>query len=235
MRLPWSPGRPGSFLIAYNDPAYAVTQANRYRLFILNPDAEAYVPRIKAANPDAVVLIGFEESARVIQSMIAQGIGPQQKPLYLVDGNLGNALGEDLPAGVLAGVKGSLPGAEATPEFRQRLQDVYGPLQDFSYAAESYDAVITSALAAIAAGSDAGEAIAEELPGVTKDGEKCTAFAECKELLDAGEDIDYDGASGPIELSDAGDPTSAFVGIYTFGPDNKLTADVQYQEGSLEG
>ncbi len=81
---------------------------------------DAQVNELKAANPGCVVLIGFEESAKVIQSMVSAGIGPQQSPLYLVDGNLGNALGEDLPAGVLAGAKGSLPGAEATPEFREQ-------------------------------------------------------------------------------------------------------------------
>ncbi len=94
--------------------------------------------------------------------------------------------------------------------------------------------MITSALAAVAAESDAGEAIAQELPGVTKDGEKCDSFEACKALLDEGEDIDYDGISGPIELSDKGDPTSAVVGIYSYGPDNKLTADVVYQPGELE-
>jgi branched-chain amino acid transport system substrate-binding protein len=73
-----------------------------------------------------------------------------------------------------------------------------------------------------------------ELPGVTKEGTKCTTFAECVELLEGGEDIDYDGVSGPIELSDAGDPTQASVGIYTYGPDNKLLPEVQYNEGSLE-
>ncbi len=195
---------------------------------------DAQVNELKAANPGCVVLIGFEESAKVIQSMVSAGIGPQQLPLYLVDGNLGNALGEDLPAGILEGTKGSLPGAEATPEFRERLLTIDPALTDYSYAAESYDAVITSALAAVAAESDAGEAIAMELPGVTKDGEKCDSFEACKALLDEGEDIDYDGISGPIELSDKGDPTSAVVGIYSYGPDNKLTADVVYQPGELE-
>jgi branched-chain amino acid transport system substrate-binding protein len=194
---------------------------------------DAQVNELKAANPDCAVLIGFEESAKVINSMVSAGIGPQQVPLYLVDGNLGNALGEDLPAGVLAGAKGSLPGAEATGEFRERLATVDPNLQDYSYAAESYDAVITSALAALVAESDAGEAIAAELPGVTKEGEKCTTFAECKEMIEAGDDIDYDGISGPIELNDKGDPTSAIIGIYTFGPDNKLTTDVQYQQGEV--
>jgi ABC-type branched-subunit amino acid transport system substrate-binding protein len=196
---------------------------------------DAQVNEVKAANPGCVVLIGFEESAKVIQSMVSAGIGPQQKPLYLVDGNLGNALGEDLPAGVLEGTKGSLPGAEATGEFKERLATIDPNLQDFSYAAESYDAVIIAALAAVAAGNDSGEAIASELPGVTRDGEKCDSFESCKTLLDDGEDIDYDGVSGPIELSDAGDPTSAVVGIYTYGADNKLTADVNYQPGELEG
>jgi branched-chain amino acid transport system substrate-binding protein len=66
---------------------------------------DAQVGQIAAANPDCVNLIGFEESAKVIQAMVAQGIGPQEKQLYLVDGNLGNALGEDLPPGVLEGTK----------------------------------------------------------------------------------------------------------------------------------
>jgi branched-chain amino acid transport system substrate-binding protein len=195
---------------------------------------DAQVNQVKAANPDAIVLIGFEESAKVIQSMVAAGIGPQQVPLYLVDGNLGNALGEDLPAGILKGTKGSLPGAEATTEFREKLKAIDPALKDFSYAPESYDAVITSALAAIAAGDDSGEAIAKELPGVTRDGEKCTSFEQCKTLLEDDKDIDYDGVSGPIELSEKGDPTSAIVGIYSYGPDNKLTAEVDYQPGELE-
>ena len=194
---------------------------------------DAQVNELKAANPDCAVLIGFEESAKVINSMVSAGIGPQQVPLYLVDGNLGNALGEDLPAGVLAGAKGSLPGAEATPEFRERLLTVDPALKDYSYAAESYDAVITSALAALVAESDSGEAIGAELAGVTREGEKCTTFEECKTMIEAGDDIDYDGISGPIELNEKGDPTSAIIGIYTFGPDNKLTTDVQYQEGEV--
>ena len=195
---------------------------------------DAQVNELKAANPGCVVLIGFQESAKVIQSMVAAGIGPQETQLYLVDGNVGNALGEDLPAGVLEGTRGSLPGAEATPEFRERLLSIDPKLTDYSYAAESYDAVVTSVLAAIAAESDAGEAIGGTLVDVTREGEKCTTFEQCKTLLEDGEDIDYDGISGPIELSDKGDPTSAVVGIYTYGPDNKLTAEVDYQPGELE-
>ncbi|MDP9407123.1 MAG: ABC transporter substrate-binding protein [Actinomycetota bacterium] len=194
---------------------------------------DAQVGQIKAANPDAIVLIGFEESAKVIQSMIAQGIGPQDKQLYLVDGNLSNTLGDELPPGVLEGTKGSLPGAAAPGDFQQRLRTIDPGLTDFAYSAEAYDAVVTIGLAAAAAGNDSGQAIAAELPDVTREGTKCTTFAQCSELLGNGEDIDYEGVSGPIELSEAGDPTEASVGIYTYGPDNKYGNPV-YASGSLE-
>jgi branched-chain amino acid transport system substrate-binding protein len=199
-----------------------------------SPNFDAQVGEIKAADPDAVILIGFEESAKIIQAMVAQQIGPQEVPLYLVDGNLGNALGEDLPEGVLEGTKGSLPGAEATGEFREQLATVDPALQDFSYSGETYDAVIVTALAAIAAKSDAADMVAAQIPDATRGGTKCTTFAECKELAAAGTDFDYDGVSGPIELSDVGDPTEATIGIYSYGPDNKLTEEVDYVEGSLK-
>ncbi len=197
---------------------------------------DAQVGQIKAAQPDAVILIGFEESAKIIQALVGQQVGPQDVPLYLVDGNLGNALGKDLPAGLLEGTKGSLPGAEATGDFRKQLMTVNPALTDFSYSGESYDAVITSALAAIAAKSDAGDKIALALPDVTRGGEKCMTFKACKDLLDGGTaDIDYDGVSGPIEFSDVGDPTQATIGIYTYGADNMLTDKVDYVAGKLEG
>lgn len=195
---------------------------------------DAQVGQIKAAGPDAVVLIGFEESSKVIQAMVAQGIGPQNVPLYLVDGNLSNTLGDGLPAGVLKGVKGSLPGAATAGDFKTRLLGVDPSLKEFSYSAESYDAVITSALAAIAGKSDAGTDIGKNLPDVTRKGQKCTTFAECKPLAEAGTDFDYDGVSGKIEFSDKGDPTSASIGIYTYGDNNKYDpAAGVYQEGNI--
>jgi branched-chain amino acid transport system substrate-binding protein len=204
---------------------------------IYNPQAknfDAEVQQIKSANPDAVVLIGFDESAKVITELIEQGVGPQDKPLYLVDGNTGNALGEQIKqAGAMEGVKGTIPGAEATTDFRSRLDEVDPKLKDYSYSAESYDAVITIALAAIQADSDAGTDIGAEIPDVTRQGTKCTEFKECADLLESGEDIDYDGVSGPIELDDAGDPTEATIGVYTFGADNLLTDEVEYLAGKV--
>ena len=38
----------------------------------------------------------------------------------------------------------------------------------------------------------------------------------------AGEDIDYDGVSGPIELGETGSPTAASIGIYEYDAKNKI-------------
>jgi len=193
---------------------------------IYDPQAasfEAEVGKVAAAKPDAVVLIGFEESKKIVQELIKQGIGPDKVQLYLVDGNLTNTLGEGLPDGILEGTKGTLPGAQASDELRAALLEVDPALVDFSYAAESYDAVTVIALGAAAAGSDCAADIAAQLAAVTNDGTACTSYADCLAKIEAGEDIDYNGASGPIALDENGDPSRATMGVYVYGADNKYT------------
>ena len=198
---------------------------------------DAQVQEVAAADPDAVLLIGFAESARIIEGLAANGVGPSEVPLYLVDGNTANyGPDSDTPIDVdLTGTQGTIPGAEATQEFQDRLLSVDSELDSFAYAAESYDATIIAALAAQVAGTDEPSVWAEELPGVTREGTECTTFQECLDLIDAGEDIDYNGVSGPIELSDAGDPTTASVGVYTY-EGNQIPAVAQnYVTGNVEG
>ncbi|MCL8250290.1 MULTISPECIES: ABC transporter substrate-binding protein [Aeromicrobium] len=198
---------------------------------------DSQITEIADAKADAVVLVAFEETTTIIPKLIQAGAGPQDVPTYFVDGNTAN-YGEgdaaSLPDGTLEGTKGTIPGAEATSDFKDRLATVNPDLKDYSYSAESYDAVITSALAAIVADSDSGEAIAKELPGVTEGGEKCTTFEECAALLkdDPKTDIDYDGVSGPIELGETGSPTAASIGIYEYDAKNKISP-VKYIAGNI--
>jgi len=60
---------------------------------------DAEVGEIVAANPDAIVLITFDEGSRILRTMVEQGIGPKVKKVYGVDGNMGNALGENFDSG----------------------------------------------------------------------------------------------------------------------------------------
>jgi ABC-type branched-subunit amino acid transport system substrate-binding protein len=128
--------------------------------------------------------------------------------------------------GVLAGIKGTLPSAELTDEFKERLLEVDPDLEDFSYGPETYDAVTIIAIAAEVAGTDDPLAIATEINGVTKDGDTCDSFEACKAVIDDGGDPDYDGPGGPYNFSDAGEPAAASFAILQYGDNNTIDDDV---------
>ena len=194
----------------------------------------APIGTVAAAKPDAVVLISFEEVKTMIPDMDTAGVGPKDLQVYFVDGNTSAyGTGEDgFPAGTLKGVRATYPGPELQDDFKQLMLSVDPDLEDFAYGPESYDATIVAALAATAAGDDHGEAIAAQMQDVTTGGTECTGFQECADLLADGEDIDYNGASGPIEFNDTGSPSAATIGIYEYDNKNNY-APVQFIEGQI--
>jgi len=201
---------------------------------IYDPKAASFateVGKIKAADPEAIAVIAFDETKKIIPEMVKQGIGPDKKKIYFVDGNLAG-YDKDFPKGTLTGVKGTLPGVVADDSFKARLLTVDPKLTEFAYAPESYDATILVALAATAAGDDSGAAIASKMQEVSEAGTKCTSFTDCVALLKDGKDIDYDGVSGPIQFNEKGDPSEATIGIYQYGADNKYTF-VEGKDGKI--
>ncbi len=60
---------------------------------------DAEVQEALAADADAIALIGFDETSRLLVALVEQGLGPQDLPTYLVDGNIGNPLGERFDTG----------------------------------------------------------------------------------------------------------------------------------------
>ncbi|MGW0021864.1 ABC transporter substrate-binding protein [Rhodococcus sp. NPDC003382] len=229
-------------VIALNDPYGTGLAANtvdnlveagipedQIQKIIYDPNAQSFnaeVDQIRDFAPDAVALIGFEESAKIITRMHEVGIGPSDgMHVYGVDGNMGNALGENIAPGLLAGMRGTTPLTDVGPEFQARLKVVDPGLIDYNYAGESYDAVVISALAAEQAKSTAGVDIAANINDVTKDGTKCTSYQQCLDLLRNGENIDYDGITGELSFVDAGEPGIGSYGSLLFGPDNRLTTE----------
>ncbi|WP_222263723.1 ABC transporter substrate-binding protein [Modestobacter marinus] len=147
----------------------------------------------------------------------------KQVNIYGTDGNMGNALGADFTEpGALAGMKGTLPLTELSGDFRDRLLAVNPDLQDFNYSGESYDAVVITALAATAAGTNQATVFAPYVNGMTAGGEKCTDYGACLTILQAGGDVDYDGVTGPLSFTEAGEPAQASFGLQQFGEDNQI-------------
>jgi branched-chain amino acid transport system substrate-binding protein len=212
----------GELLAAQTEKGLKDGGANVAAKILYSADATNYTAEINevaAAKPDAIALIAFNETTKIIPAMIAKGIGPKDVQIYFVDGNTAD-YSKDFPKGTLTGVKATYPGAELTDEFRQRMLEANPKLTEFTYGPESYDATTMTALAAVAAKSDDPETFAPEIINLSRDGTECSSFKECADLLEKGEDIDYTGVSGPCDLGDTGSPTKATIGIYQYDANN---------------
>jgi neutral amino acid transport system substrate-binding protein len=147
---------------------------------------------------------------------------------------------------VAEGVYGTNPDTNPpTPEFGDftNLFNAYYPLaqgaQPDAYAANMYDAAMLVILAIAQAGTTTdGEKIRNALYDVSKGG---TAYgpaqiADALEAIKRGEDIDYKGASGNVDLDDNGNTISDYIvwevvqGSYTNPPVDRIkSADLQQQ------
>lgn len=180
------------------------------------------VAAVAAAKPDAVALITFDQAKTIAPTLVQAGIKGTQ--LYFVDGNVAD-YSADFAPGLIEGAKGTVPGLDTATlgDFTDRLLAVDSSLTDFSYAAESYDAVVLISLAAYAANSTDGVTIAKylrQVSGGTGNGTKVTTYEEGAKLLSEGKQIDFDGYSGPVTFDENGDPMEATIGVFQAQNDN---------------
>ncbi|MDA4893048.1 ABC transporter substrate-binding protein [Streptomyces sp. MS2A] len=189
---------------------------------------DAQVATIKAANPDAVAVVSFDQFRTIAPLLVNAGITADK--FYMVDGNTSNYGAEastNLPVS-LEGAQGTRPGPALSDDFTERLQTYWtgegnSTIQDFTYAAEAYDAVVLMALASLASGSTKGADIAakmQEVSGGSGGGKACTSFADCAKIINDGGVADYNGYSGDVTFDENGDPTGAAIGIFKYGADN---------------
>jgi neutral amino acid transport system substrate-binding protein len=193
----------------------------------------AEVSGVLASKPDAIVVLAFDETKSIVPELKAQGW--DMSKVYLTDGNTSD-FSEDFAKGTLEGAQGTIPGADPDATFKDRVSGWAEvgegkPLKDYSYAAESYDATILAALAAVKGGATDSQTIRDNyaaVSGATK-GEECKSYEDCVKLLDDGKEIRYTGPSGIGPIDKQNDPSSAFVGIYKYDGENvnKLSSTVE--------
>lgn len=145
--------------------------------------------------------------------------------LYGTDGNMQNSFAKAFKeqSGLLDGMKGTTPLTPLSQDFRDRLRAVDPKLSDYLYSAETYDAIVISALASQLAGSTDPAAIAKQIVGVTNAGQRCDTAAACFQLARAGKDIEYRGVSLTRGgFTDVGEPAAATYATLHFGTDEQL-------------
>ena len=179
-----------------------------------------------ASNPDAIVVLAFDETKAIVPELASQGW--DMSTTYYTDGNTSD-YSADLEPGTLEGAQGTIPGADPDQTVKDRLNEYSvqaegEELTSYSYGAESYDAVILAALAAVKGGDTTSETVQKNFAAVSgaTGGDECMTFSDCVALLEEGNEIFYKGPSGIGPINDLNDPSSAFVGVYQFDGDNKV-------------
>jgi branched-chain amino acid transport system substrate-binding protein len=188
---------------------------------------------VAEANPEAVAVIAYPETGgQVFSAMIANEIGPEDVQVYITDGLQSDKLYENIDAdnpAVTQGVRGTAPSSapENGAAFFPDAFAEFAPDVDTIFSAHAYDCATVIALAALTAESDAPGEIQAEMNNVTREGEKCDAFDECAQLIADGEDIDYDGAAGPLDFVEQGEPGAGTYDIYEYGAEGGYETESQ--------
>lgn len=192
--------------------------------------------QIVDAQPSAVLFISFKEAGTLINRTLELGGGDITPEIfYGADGifssQLPGLVSPDEP-GIIDGMK--LIGASGTTEFNERLAEQ--GVNDFIYGGQAYDCAMLLAMWAAASGTDdTTQWDTQVLLDMTSGGTECSTFEDCAALIEAGEDLDYQGASGPITLEGAanlGNPTVSTYSIAQFSDGGTLQS-IDSQEVEL--
>jgi len=190
--------------------------------------------KIAASGADAVAMIVFAEGGQIVLDLESAGFDGQ---IYVADGFVDNVTAEAVGdrTDLVEGFKGTYPAlAPATGEatFVDRFT-AFAPDAPTIFSAHKYDCLVTLVLAAQVAQSSDPTVFVDEIIGVTRDGEKCSLIEDCLELVWAGVDIDYDGASGKLDFSENGEPGIGTYDVFVYVADMERDTLAQV-EGSLQ-
>jgi ABC-type branched-chain amino acid transport systems, periplasmic component len=177
------------------------------------PSYQAELISVLSHNPDVIYLAGGQESGVTVLKEAAAG-GFEGEWLLTSDlsvpevfDTLDPRILNDKAYVELAEADSSLPEFKAFSDLTmEKTGKGPGP-----FAANSYDMALLVAMSLEAADACTGEALNVQLRGVTEGGDKVTTFAEAKEAIAAGKDVDFEGASGPLTMDESGTPAGAYM------------------------
>lgn len=191
---------------------------------IYDPEQPSYnseAAQIVAGNPDAFVIIDFPETfAKVGPALVRTGNWDPAKSFFtdgLASTDLVATVGGDVIEGMIGSAPGTLSG-KSLDAFDKLFTQAPGPPRNL-FDSTTFDDVVLCYLAAVAAGSTEGENIAAEIVDVSGPGGTKYSWQQLPQAIEAlqnGEDIDYEGASGPIDWDENGDLTKYVYDISEF-------------------
>jgi ABC-type branched-subunit amino acid transport system substrate-binding protein len=204
-----------SFIAAFENLGGTVAQ--RVEVSEGQSSYQSSLNRLFEADFDAWALgVALTDATTVIRDWSNAGYGRQ---LLLEDGlmdaDLIDAVGSEAEGAWIAAGSTQGPNYDA---FLTGFEEM-GDADVHTWGVASYDATNVLALATHRAGEATPEAIQRNIGPVTREGGTAVAnFAEGKEALDAGEEINYEGAVTPVDFTEFGNVWGN-VSVSTVGPD----------------
>lgn len=188
------------------------------------PSYDSEAEQIASGNPDAYVIIDFPETYNKVGPALVRTGDWDPKKTFVTDGLVSSSLGEDAGEDAVEGMRATAPGApdkgSPTDQFDQAYTQ-FKPtnVERQTFDAQNFDAAMLCYLAAVAAGSTEGTDMAaevREISGPPGDEYTYLTLSDAITALQDGDDIDYNGASGQIDMDEAGDATAGVYDTYEF-------------------
>lgn len=191
---------------------------------VVAPSYEGPAAAINSSKPDGYVIVDFEQPYGRVGSALIRTDGFDAGTLFTADGLEFDRVPETIPESALDGASGVAVAAPGDTKAGREFADLYagsklGPKDLAGFEAQSFDATSLCVLAAVAAGSDDGPAIRSKIadvagpPGRRYDHTQIDAAVAA---LEQGEEIDFQGVSGPLDLDSDGDPTVATYELFSY-------------------
>ncbi|WP_251341909.1 ABC transporter substrate-binding protein [Haloplanus halophilus] len=180
----------------------------------LGINADSYrseIQQIMDADPDVISMTaGTEVSALFMRNYLEAGA---DIPIFIGNDVVTPDFIERIGAEAMADapIFGQAPAPGPSYEsFAERHQEMHGQAPG-TFSAAGYDAMNLIALAAHRAGEATRQAITDNINPVARpEGTEVTSFSEGKAELEAGNEINYQGASNPQNFDEDGDPVGPF-------------------------
>jgi ABC-type branched-subunit amino acid transport system substrate-binding protein len=199
-----------------------------------NPEATTFdteAQRLVQGSPDAWVIVDFPETWAKVGPAVVRAGGWEPEQTFTTDGLASDDLPGDVGERATEGMRGTRPApggeAPAGEAFGRVFEERAEGIGRQTFDAQAFDAVMLAFLAALKAGSSDPEAIRDNLQDVSGPPGDPYTFEELGDAIQAvlnGEDVDYEGASGPINFDENGDPS----------PEGAIYETWEFRGGALE-
>lgn len=211
-----------TFSAAWEEMGGEIGATEIYDTKLPNYDTEAAA--IVGGSPDGIVIIDFPETYNKVGPALVRTGDFDPSKAFVTDGLISGDLAESAGADAVDGLRGTAPGVPDDDEASQAFDKAYADyepkdVERMTFDAQNFDAVVLCYLAAVAAGSTDGANIAETIRDVSGPGGDQYTWEELPAAIEAlqnGDDIDYQGASGSIDMNESGDATAGVYDIYEF-------------------